>query len=65
MTHLDGVLKLNNNILIKRGCLKSVVPCHIEPVEVFQLTDNQYRFRQAQPDKQNTLCFLDSLFLFI
>ncbi len=38
MTHLDGVLKLNNNILIKRGCLKSVVPCHIEPVEIFQLT---------------------------
>ncbi len=39
-----------------------MVPCHIEPVEIFQLTDNQYRFRQVQPDKQNTSCFLDSLF---
>ncbi len=35
-----------------RGCLKSTVLCYIEPVEIFQITDNQYRFQQAQPNKQ-------------
>ncbi|HKL90211.1 MAG TPA: hypothetical protein VJ880_03420, partial [Allomuricauda sp.] len=28
----------------------------------FQLTDNQYRFRQAQPDKSSYEDFLDTLF---
>ena len=31
--------------------MKCAVLSHIELVEIFQLTGNQYRFRQAQPDK--------------
>ena len=46
----------------KKKGVKKVRRCHIELVEIFSTTDNQYRFRQAQPDKSSYERLLDTLF---